>query len=355
MEEPLHFRCYSNTDNDGVSRLITDIFHVEAAERYCHWKYTENPAGTAKSSVALHQGRIIGQIGIIPYRFCVNGKEITGAQEVDFAIEEKFRTLDVLYRLSKLRTQIYEGQHFNFCYGFTTPNTSAIARKAVNFITVGAIPRMVKPLDARAFLRKIRFPSSLSAMINFAYRAKSDVKEEILEGAHLHTMRRFDERFDLFWNRIKNDYPIMTVKDSSYLNWRYIQHPDAEYQVLCLEKKATGEILGFIVLGIKYRHLPTGYIVDLVTPRNSNGKVARALLTRAILEFRRQKMAMVVCWMFSHAHNFGELTQLGFRYRQETGRDLIIHVLNPERSFLLLDLLNKAESWYISIGDSDFS
>jgi hypothetical protein len=355
----MEFRTYSSADNDGLSKLIDKTFSVKRGRRYCQWKYNDNPAGTAISSVAHDQGKIIGQIGIIPIRFYANGREIIGVQEVDFLIEEEHRTLGVLYQLSKLRSRIYAQNNIAFCYGFTSPDTSVIAQKALNFVSVGSIPRLVKVLDVRPFFQK-KIPSRalaniLSTIANIGLRSIYRAKATIPPGTRLQVINHFDERFDAFWDSIKNDYAIMTVRDSSYLNWRYVLPPDVDYKILSLENIAGGKVLGYIVLGTKFRHVPTGYIVDLVAPRESAGEVSRILLAIAIQEFRQQNMAMVVCWMFRHCHYFFELAKLGFRYRQEKHRDFVVEMLNPHNFGFSSDLLSQTQSWYTTIGDSDFS
>jgi hypothetical protein len=359
MAEQIEFRPYCRDDNHNLSKLINTIFSVDRDDRYCWWKYVENPAGIALSPIAHYNGRIIGQIGIIPVRFCAGDLELIGAQEVDFVIEKEHRTLNISYQLSKLRRLIYAKENIAFCYGFTTPITSVIAQKALNFVSVGPIPRLAKVLDVRPFLQK-KIPSKaiaslLSTITNTGLQSIYRVKDKLPEGTCVRYVNHFDNRFDAFWNSIKNDYAIMTVRDSSYLNWRYVLPPDVDYQILSLENTADGEVLGFVVLGTKFRHVPTGYIVDLVTPRESAGAVARILLARAIHEFHQQNMAMIVCWMFSHCHDFAELARLGFRYRRETGRDFVVEIFQSKSPAFLSKLLTQKRSWYIAIGDSDFS
>lgn len=81
----------------------------------------------------------------------------------------------------------------------------------------------------------------------------------------------------------------MRVRDSNYLNWRYLQRPKPKFQIFSLEEKATGEVLGFTVLHSKHSLVHKGYIVDLITPRNSGPEITQTLLHRAIYELRKKK------------------------------------------------------------------
>jgi hypothetical protein len=355
----MQFRRYSQSDNEALSRVMTKIFPAVGDQRYCQWKYSENPAGLAISSLAQHKERIIGQIGLIPIRLSANDNEIVAAQEVDVLIEEEHRGLYVLYSLSKLSSQTHKQEKISFCYGFSVPETSAIGTKWGKFVKVGAIPRLVKILDVESLLIwKIpikRLTKLTSYFVNSGLKLLYPAKEDIPEGAQLQRINRFDERFDSFWDRVKGDYPITTVRDSRYLNWRYVRPPHIDYQIFSLEKKMTREILGFIVLGHTHRKVPIGLIVDIVIPRDQGGETTRILLAHAIREFRKQKMALAVCWMFSHCHVFPELTRLGFCRREGKGRDLLVEIIEPEIQALPQEMILNKESWYVTIGDSDFS
>jgi len=89
-------------------------------------------------------------------------------------------------------------------------------------------------------------------------------------------LTRFDSRFDRFWQRIRDDYPIMLVRDATYLNWRYVDAPGVTYERLALEETTSGEIEGFAVLRTTLRgDRIRGRICDLVTPRQGH-RYARA-------------------------------------------------------------------------------
>ena len=39
----------------------------------------------------------------------------------------------------------------------------------------------------------------------------------------------FDDRVDILWNKVKNDFKAIVIRNSAFLNWRYLDRPDVPY------------------------------------------------------------------------------------------------------------------------------
>jgi len=359
MGEELHCRGYVETDDQELSRLINEIFGKHWDDQVLEWKYRKNPAGRALSAVAEKGGRVIGQSGAIPARFFVDGEEIVGSQEVDGCLDKKHGRFDTLYRLIRLRRKINEENGVGFAYLFSLAISSKIVQKALKgSIRVCSTPGLVAVLDVEPFLRK-RLPLKgiswlLAPIVNRTLRLLHPIGLAIPEGTRMERVERFDGRFDSFWNRIKGDYPIMIVRDSSYLNWRYVEVPHRDYVVFSLENTDTAEILGFIVLGQEERDFMVGQILDIVTPRIGHEKVTRALVGQALQSFIERKTALAYCMMLPHCHVFPELRRFGFRKREKEGMDLIFGNTDEKNPRIPPELASNPENWFVCIGDSDF-
>jgi len=358
MKEDLHVRRYVETDDRDLSRLIREVFGENVDQQFLEWKYRKSPGGQALSVVAEKDGRVIGQVGAIPVRFCVDGKEFIGSQEIDGCLDKKEGKFDTLYHLVRLRHKVNEECGVAFSYFFSVPVSSKIAVKLLKGIKVSSHPGLIKVLDVAPFLLK-RFPVKavvrlLSLLVNPLLRILYTTRGRMPSGTRISRIERFDERFDAFWDRIKGDYPIMAVRDSRYLGWRYADVPYRDYTILCLEKEESGEILGFVVLGEKERDMRVGQILDVVTPRSENQGVTRALLARAMAHFYERKTALVICWMMSHCHVYPALMRLGFRVWEKEGKDLIFQNTDMDNPAIPLELAADEKNWYVGIGDSDF-
>jgi hypothetical protein len=176
---------------------------------------------------------------------------------------------------------------------------------------------------------------------------------DIPGGLELEHINRFDERFDTFWHRIKDDYPIMAVRNASYLNWRYVNAPHMNYRIGCLRKMGSDEIIGFIVLGeVKPDELIRGQIFEIVTPRSEKPQIARCLLRFAINHFQEKEADVIDCWMFPHCHVYSELRKNGFVSRKKKIWNIYSDNAISKESNLPRDFLSNSTNWYISIGDS---
>jgi len=87
----------------------------------------------------------------------------------------------------------------------------------------------------------------------------------------------FDERIDVFWDRIKDDYSFILEKKRDYLNWRFTDNDRGSHMVFQAVKGE--EVLGYAV--VEYvSGASEGYIVDLLALRDRLD-VADALMGRA--------------------------------------------------------------------------
>jgi hypothetical protein len=213
-------------------------------------------------------------------------------------------------------------------------------------------------MDVEPLLHKrlpLKHISGLVApIVNRTLRILHPIGSEIPEGTRMKRVERFDGRFDAFWNRIKGDYPIMVVRDSSYLNWRYVDVPHRDYTVFSLENSATTEILGFVVLGQEKKDFMVGQILDIVTPRTGHEKVTRVLIGQALQDFAEKKTALAYCMMLPHCHVFPELRRFGFRKREKEGMDFFFGNTDEKNPGITPELAGNPENWFICVGDSDF-
>jgi hypothetical protein len=76
-------------------------------------------------------------------------------------------------------------------------------------------------------------------------------------------IKSFDERIDVFWDKIKDGYNFILEKNRSYLNWRYCGPRAGNNVVMQAEKD--GEILGFIALElVRDGEYKEGFVTDLL-------------------------------------------------------------------------------------------
>jgi hypothetical protein len=169
----------------------------------------------------------------------------------------------------------------------------------------------------------------------------------------LSRIERFDGRFDRFWQEIRDDYPVMLVRNAAHLNWRYVDTPGVVYEKLCVESADAGRIEGYAVLGLRRRNgRLRGCIADLVTARTGDPRIVNLLIRAAVAWLRAQGAEVAEIWASPHTHVRRALVCRGFIPRGTGAGGLQVSALasgaEPDVSAAAC-----ARNWFLSMGDSD--
>lgn len=77
--------------------------------------------------------------------------------------------------------------------------------------------------------------------------------------------QNFDSRFDELWKKSSKEIIVGGIRDSSYLQWRFVDRPFSPYTKILAEDNR-GNLLGYIVTIVREKHNGlTGYIMDMLT------------------------------------------------------------------------------------------
>lgn len=349
-------RC-EESDVSDVKNLIKEVFGVERTNDYIQWKYFMPPAGKTLSAVVFSNGQLVAFLGAIPIKFSVDGQVTVGVQEVDVGILEDHRNLAVYLNMVNQEKKALLKDKVDFTYGITVKDTSELNRTLFGKKIICPIPRLVKILDIKPFLGQRLIPDKISKIlaiaVNAVLRMRFSEKAVMPKGMHLTRIGRFDDRFKTFWQRIKNDYPIVTVKNPAYLNWRYAKTPHDDYEIICMEHSESGEIVGLLVLGLRKEAMIKGSIYEFLTPKSEDLSSGACLLRYAIHRFRQNNAALIECWMFSHCHLYPELKKTGFISREKVGFDLSFQHVNQRNENISDAFVERITNWNISKGISD--
>jgi hypothetical protein len=78
---------------------------------------------------------------------------------------------------------------------------------------------------------------------------------------------QFDEKINLFWEKIKDDYDFILEKKQNFLNWRFSNTSKGNH--IKIQAVKGEEVLGYMVIGIKEDEGYTeGQIEDLLALKN---------------------------------------------------------------------------------------
>ena len=163
-------------------------------------------------------------------------------------------------------------------------------------------------------------------------------------------VERFSEEHDQLWERMAKTCTCAVVRDSSYMNWKYIDRPSRN--VTCIAVRCQGELSGVLVISMagpnKVYPYPRGVLVDFVAPLDGDD-VILALITKGISDLKGRGAQTIICQSVSAKLNL-LLEQVGFAARQLRHQFLV--AVGDESPDIARQLLG-AENWFLTLGDSD--
>jgi len=327
------------------------MFHEKACISYSSpefwkWKYFENPVGENGILLAMKEGMIIGMIGGIPTNMQIGSKNIIAGQVMDLNILEEYRKNSLFINMERQTRKIILEKGLPFTFGFSNKIT---LRNRLDHL-VSSVNMLIKPLDIASYISGKGIPKPFVNLIEKGFAKLLGWREKHLESEEVEIVEinYFDERFDDLWkDSIKGE--IMVVRDSVYLNWRYIRCPQTNYKIFAVEKNK--EILGYIVLQIfKKKGFNYGNIADFLI-RFGYEWVMDVLLSKAIIYLKGNSVRSICCWIPLHSPFYPLLRGKGF-WKRENPVALTVRLYKNEG---LSDLLKDEKNWYYTIGDSDNS
>jgi len=361
----LIIRPIEDHEYDQVTSIISSILGNRTPEKWKEiwkWRYNENPAWSKCSHqfyVGEVENKIVGVIGLIPYRVKLENKIVTIVSPVDLAVKKESRSKGYG---SKIRKGILNK---NIAPFFISTSCNEHTHKMSIYMGGAEIleskNRYIKPLSSKGYLKKMfsksliinrlahdKLLSVLSVPIDMYL--KSDIffpKYSKYSYDSIENVDTFDDRFDTFWNIISKDYKFIFVRDSKYLNWRYSKYPFGGIESFSFSRGK--KILGFAVIytGIGNDALKFTSILELITLR-SDFQIYEILLQEIIS--RSIKYGCDCILTITANKVFKDiLRRYGFKVKR---MDYTPYTYKNNMG-IPDELLCISENWHISLGDGD--
>lgn len=345
-------RRYQKGDEEGLELLCKDVYGISTNNDYWRWKY-ETFWDFNASYVAVYEGKIVGMAGAVPYMIKAMDKEIVGGQLTDLMSDPQYRgKKDIFLPIMRKSIKAVETQ-MDIMYGFTNDNSFKIFAKRLKYDIAFRVPRLDRIINISPFLRRrLKNDGFLIKVISGAINTMSKnlfySRMPLLEKeVKIREVHEFDERFDRLWHKLKGLFPIATIRDSKYLNWRYCNHPLYKYKTFIAEK---GDVVyGFIILKcVEDKDLKRGYIVDLwIEPGRRD--LLTALVAMATRFFKDERADLMTCWMFPHIPYYSLLRKNLFFKRTSN----LVMLTTSFHEGISGDFLKNPANWYVTMGDCD--
>lgn len=337
-------------DWDRAAALLSACFPRRVDPAELRWKLGGNGETPVLSVAAFENDRMVGLCGNIAMPFLIEGREMTAALGVDLALLPSHRKLPLFLGLMNRAVQGFKEHGVAMAYGFPNEDAAELNRNALGFRDLAPQPAMVRILRPLRYVllragwsrREPPFSPTFSAL------------PPSRKACRLTPVTRFDRRFDTFYERIRNDTPIQSVRSAAQLNRRYTSAPHAPYAIWALETADPNAIAGYAVVRpiARPRGERRARILDLITAKQDGPETADLLIRSLMQQLKRTGFDTADLWMFPHTHLHAALRRAGFHPRAKENRPAQIRWLDPA---IPPTLFNQPHAWRLSLGDSDYA
>ncbi|GAB4350155.1 MAG: hypothetical protein Kow0099_33590 [Candidatus Abyssubacteria bacterium] len=144
----------------------------------------------------------------------------------------------------------------------------------------------------RRFVRSHMLSRALGCLLDSVLQLWWNRQTRSASEIRITEVSRFGQEYDEFWKEVSKDYGVLTVRDSHFLNWRFMQCMKKRYHIA--EVRRCDRLSGYIVL--RSNHLNTklgaGQIIDYLTSREDTLSLS-ALLGYAVQYYRNQGLRTI--------------------------------------------------------------
>jgi hypothetical protein len=322
------------------------------ASRYAKY-YLQSPSGSPLLFLArdASTGSVAGMSTVLPWTLRGSGNPVRAGLMVDFIVDASHRGFGPALLLQRTVLSLLADSRFDVLCG--TPNQSAAPLfDRLKYPRVGSITRHFKILNVgfaveRKYGRKT-LARTASAVLDRPLGFTSRERRHRLPG-HLRLERpaAFDDRFDGLWDSHAASHPLVVERTASLLNWRYDLTPEGGSSGHSIVALCTGdEVVAYAVFDEKET---VRRVFDLVSL--DSAEVADALVAELVRDARGHGAA-AVSFLYLGGENAltRSLGSFGFMTRNE---DWGLIARTREDS-PLAPLVADEESWYFTVGDTDF-
>ena len=308
-DEPI-YRGYRQGDEHLIKELYYQVFNKQRSIRDWQWEFMDAPEGPSNIRVIEDQGAIVGHIALIPIRFQYLDKEIVVGKSEDSSLRKDYRGKRLF---GKLEHQCFDtAAEKGYSVSYSISRTAREVHIKAGYHPLQSIEGYFVPLHADRVVNELKNAGVISGyqawfarplLKVLARRFCSRVKRVESSPADITIERitQFNNEFDDLWRRFVDQNRVITIKRSSaYLNWRFTQKPNHEYEIYVARHQ--GELVGYLVCTTVKRRddfnvdLKIGVTSDFLF-LNSHQAILAPLIYRAANYWLDSKCDCVINWV----------------------------------------------------------
>lgn len=286
-------------DLSGITELLPELGGAPYSERFpgktcadfIRWKYFANPAGEAAVGVGLDGERVVSIVAGTPKRVWLEGRELLTFELGDFITASDHRGQGLFSALINLVCDVANERGARFVYVRPNDVSFPILASRLSFLEPGKMESRRFVSLSGAVQRKLGFPASLLRGLGIDAIFRQLTIPPQSAPVQVESVDRFGADADDLWARTREQYRFSLVRDSRYLNWRYVECTTPYRRWTARRQK---QLAGYLVAFVA-RAEPIATILDLYTdPRDD--EAAASLLHVALTDMLRTGTQVVYTW-----------------------------------------------------------
>lgn len=293
------------------------------------WQYNQNPFGkkVRKGIMVVEKGKVVGFNGLMPVKLKYLDNIIDACWSLDTILDPTCRgkgyggkLVDVVKKcspvvmglgISDIQAYINRKQGYKVCH------------------EIEAYHYILKPNNLKNLIKKLH--QYMQIIKNIAYRPiKRDLHVSIVGASNI------PKQIDSLWEKVKDGYSKIIIRDYSYIKWKYGNHPLAKYQLIVIERG--NELVG---LGVFIKNSNVSRLVDYVGP--SKGSQIKYSIIRSFKTICSSSRLLSCICTDEELKKCLEI--LGFIRYKSAPRFYVYSNIKNDR--------NPGSNWFIMRGDSD--
>jgi hypothetical protein len=283
----------------ALTALFRRVFGKEMSVDQYRWKLLWRAVDIENVFIVEDLDRPIFQYAGIPVRVHgANGRGVAMVS-VDTMGDPEFRRRGLLTRVGAEAYARWKQQGVRYVIGVPNPNWGSRAA-ALGWRFLLYLRCWIRPLSAATLLAR-----------RFGVHLKPN--RTPLPDHDLERITKADERFDRFWSRWNARKPrcISTVRDARWVQWRFLDAPEIQYEVYAARKGTEVSAYGVLRVDDVTR---TAYVPELMMEDEASG---RRLVRTIVLEARARGAEKLQVLAVEGSHRERFLWRMGFLFPRE--------------------------------------
>jgi hypothetical protein len=340
-------RVYQSGDERLLTDLFLRVFNRSITLDHWRWKLKQQAAPFENVWLAVHEDRPIFQYAGIPLRYNLFGRECFGVVSVDTMTAPEFQKRGLLTQVGCLAYDHWRAANAAFVIGLPNERWGSRAN-ALGWIDLFPLQWLARPLQPEMVLAR---RSRLKLIANFKWIGSIlnrwwDRSLKPDRSISVRSIEHAGSEFDQVWELIRSTDQISIVRDSAWVNWRYLAAPMFDYQVLLAER--SGQPLGYAAYRITTEgERKIGFIAEVIA-QSQGGGVWRTLLSQVLQTLRAAQVETVVTLIVPDTPEYAAFRRSGFLGRAAFPVQMV--PLDPE---LPIERLQDRSNWLINGSDFD--